>query len=64
MKIVMLARNPMMDRVAIALNAGATSDELQRARDWEVAFEIAKTDLVITIPALSEEWHRRATSSS
>jgi hypothetical protein len=57
MKIVMLARNPMMDRVAIQLAREPTYDEKQRARQWEKAFKIASTeDMPITIERLSEIW--------
>lgn len=59
MKIISLARNPMMDRIAVQLACMPTYDEKQRARDWEAAFEIAATNMSITIVALSEEWHRR-----
>ena len=60
MKIIALARTPGMDRIAVALNAEATYDEKQAAREWEAALEYAATDKPISITALSKEWKRRA----
>jgi hypothetical protein len=41
-KIVSLASNPMMDEVAVKLNAGPTYNEIRKARYWAKAFELAE----------------------
>lgn len=41
MKIVRLARNPMLDAVAIKLNAQPTSEEIRTAERWRAAFDLA-----------------------
>ena len=41
MKILHLVQLPGMDEIAIKLNCGATYDELQRAKRWARAFELA-----------------------
>lgn len=40
-KICYLARQPGMDSVAIKLNAGPTYQEIQAAKAWAIAFELA-----------------------
>jgi hypothetical protein len=42
LKIIRLAGMPGMDTVAIKLNCGLTYDELQVARRWARAFELAQ----------------------
>lgn len=41
MKIVRLARDPMMDAVAIKLNAQPTFEEKRTAERWRAAFDLA-----------------------
>lgn len=41
-KIIRLASQPGMDRVAIKLNAGPTYMEVEHARKWARAFELAE----------------------
>lgn len=44
MKIIHLSGLPGMDEVAVKLNCGPTYDELEHAKRWARAFELAATD--------------------
>ena len=44
LKIIKLAEMPGMDTVAVKLNCGLTYDELQIARRWARAFELAQQE--------------------
>lgn len=52
LKLCKLAANPMMDNVAIRLNAEPTYAEMQQARLWEKAFELADNRLSVNDAAI------------
>lgn len=43
-KIVRLAKTPGMDEVAVKLNCEPTHDEIQEAKGWAKALELAAKD--------------------